>query len=331
MAVLEQQRSLEPERILDAIESSLASSSDSGAPGQVKGIRVAISKDGLIRVTHRTISPFPSTLDDALESVRPPSVRLDSMPTRVRTMDLEPLVFNKTDARGFYEAAKQRMGADPSVLSGIRETDRRCFDVILWNDEQTDTLEGPSAASAPTKLVTESSLANVVVEWVPPGGGRSRFVTPRTSTGMLDGLLRHWMVNKRLVEEEDVEVDELMRRVRDGSAHIWLCNSLRGVWRVELVDPPHYGNSTDANGAGRVKKTRFSSFIKGASRSNSMAGAPGSGPASASAPTQPEQRRTDIVHEQVADDLYGHKQGEAGKGKGKKKKGKEDKKDCIVM
>ncbi len=182
LPVLEQERSLEPDRILAAIESSLSSSTDGSGAGQVKGIRVAISKDGSIRVTQRSISPFPSTLQDGLGSARLPSVRFDAAPTRVRTMDLEPLVFNKTDARGFYEAAKQRVGADPSVLSGVRESDQRCFDVILWNDEQTDTLDDSSAATAPARLVTESSLANVVVEYTQTDGGRSRFVTPRTST-----------------------------------------------------------------------------------------------------------------------------------------------------
>ncbi|SPO31785.1 uncharacterized protein UTRI_06502_B [Ustilago trichophora] len=344
MPVLEQERSLDPERILDAIESSLASSTDATAPGQVKGIRVAIGKDGLIRVTHRNITPFPSTLEDGPEIAQLPSVRLDYMPTRVRTMDLEPLVFNKTDARGFYEAAKQRVGADPSVLSGVRDTDRRCFDVILWNDEQMDTLEGPSAASQSTRLVTETSLANVVLELLPPDGGKSRFVTPRTSTGMLDGLLRHWMVSKGIVEEEDVQVDYLMHRVREGSAYIWLCNSLRGVWRVELVDPPHYGDPNATAAAARaggkpVKKTRFSSLIKNPSRTNSSAGPSASAPAPASASAinniaapQQVESRTEAVHQEVADDLYGHKQGDSSKLKGKKKKAKDGKdKDCIIM
>ncbi|EST06847.1 Aminotransferase, class IV [Kalmanozyma brasiliensis GHG001] len=347
MPLLEQERSLQPERILEAIEASLASSEVGNATqGQVKGIRVAISRDGGIRVTQRNITPFPSTLDDGLSTTRPPSVRLDFMPTRVRTMDLEPIVFNKTDARGFYEAAKQRVGADPSVLSGVRETDDRCFDVILWNDEQTEMLEEASSVTAPTRLVTESSLANVLVEQVSPAGVQSRFVTPRTSTGMLDGLLRRWLVNKGLVEEADVELDELVRQVREGSAHIWLCNSLRGVWRVDLADPPRIGaaginaNATGSS-ASRVKKTRFSSFVRGASYKNAHNGAATtaapSGSAVAPPPAAPYQPET--VHNQVQDDLYGHKQdgsNSSGKGlnklKGKKTKaGKDDKKDCLVM
>ncbi len=337
MPLLEQERSLEPERILEAIEASLASSEDGQSThGQVKGIRVAIARDGSIRVTQRNITPFPITLEDGVGATRPPSVRLDFMPTRVRTLDLEPVVFNKTDARGFYEAAKQRVAADASVLSGVREADDRCFDVILWNDEQTDVEEGTAAVTAPTRLVTESSLANVLVEQIAPAGGKSRFVTPRTSTGMLDGLLRRWLVNKGVVEEEDVELDELVRRVREGSARIWLCNSLRGVWKVDLADPPRLGApginaGADANRATRVKKTRFSSFVRGASHNNANS-------SSAGAPSQAEQSPAAAVHNQVVDDLYGHRQdgsnGSGGKGLNKlkmKKGGKQDKKDCIVM
>ncbi|KAJ1603632.1 hypothetical protein NDA14_004129 [Ustilago hordei] len=336
MALLEQERSLEPQRILEAVESSLASSpADGGAEGQVKGIRVAINKDGSIKVTQRSISPFPSTVESGLTGVaQPPAVRLDAMPTRVRTMDLEPIVFNKTDARGFYEAAKQRAGADPSVLSGMRERDGRCFDVILWNDERTDTLDDNTAdaaapPSAANRLVTESSLANVVVELLQPNGGQSRFVTPRTSTGMLDGLLRHWLVEKGVVEEEDVQVDELYHCVREGTAQVWLCNSLRGIWRVDLADPPggtpHGNIAMGATAGGKTKQTRFSSFIRSYSRHNSYGPTPAAASDSAAVPPAiPEQ----AVHSQVADDLYGHKQGKKDK-KGKKIKG--DKKDCIIM
>ncbi|SPO48790.1 uncharacterized protein PSANT_06481 [Moesziomyces antarcticus] len=344
MAVLEQQGSLQPERILQAIESSLASSAAQDGEGAVKGIRVAIGRDGSIRVTQRTISAFPSMLDSGSNAARPPSVRLDAAPTRVRTMDLEPLVFNKTDARGFYEAAKQRVGADPSVLSGIREGDQRCFDVILWNDEQMDTLDQADAAipSAPKRLVTESSLANVVVELTGGGAGGSRFITPRTSAGMLDGLLRRWLVDKGVVDEQDIEVDELISWVRQGTAQLWLCNSLRGLWKVELVEGPlsavpagavgSAGAAGTAMGAGAAanegKKNRFSKLIKGSSR-----------PTNASARTQTgtssgfEARQSDAVHDQVIDDLYGHRQGGANQSKlqGRKGNKSKDDKNCTVM
>ncbi|KAI3486228.1 hypothetical protein L1887_50256 [Cichorium endivia] len=164
MAALEQQGSLQPDRVLQAIESSLASSAAQDGEGAVKGVRVAIGRDGSIRVTQRTISAFPSMLDIGSNAARPPSVRLDAAPTRCALWIWSRSCSTRRDARGFYEAAKQRVGADPSVLSGIREGDQRCFDVILWNDEQMDTLDQADAAipSAPKRLVTESSLANVM-------------------------------------------------------------------------------------------------------------------------------------------------------------------------
>ncbi|KAJ9476119.1 Ubiquitin carboxyl-terminal hydrolase MIY1 [Pseudozyma hubeiensis] len=327
MPLLEQERSLESERILAAIESNLsAGANGDSAPGQFKGIRVAIRRDGSIHVTQRTIAPFPSALNNGIGSHRPPSVRLDVQPTRVRTMDLEPIVFNKTDARGFYEAAKQRVGADASVLSGVRDTDGKCFDVILWNDEVEQVVDGSVAmVTSPTRLVTESSLANVLVEEVSADGGESRFVTPRTQTGMLDGLLRHWLVSKGLVQEEDVSLNELVGRVDSGSAHVWLCNSLRGVWKVDLVRMPQpIGDAAGLAAPSRVKKTRFSSFVRGAShsRSNNEAAA--------------DPRPAEAVHDEVIDDLYGHRQetssASGNKVKGKKvKKSKDDKKDCCIM
>ncbi|GAC95137.1 hypothetical protein PHSY_002712 [Pseudozyma hubeiensis SY62] len=335
MPLLEQERSLESERILAAIESKLSEDANGdSAPGQVKGIRVAIRRDGSINVTQRTIAPFPSTLNDGARVHRPPSVRLDLQPTRVRTMDLEPIVFNKTDARGFYEAAKQRVGADASVLSGMRETDGKCFDVILWNDEMEQVVDRSSAiVTSPTRLVTESSLANVLVEEVSADGGESRFVTPRTQTGMLDGLLRHWLVGKGLVTEEDVTLDELVGRVDSGVAHVWLCNSLRGVWKVDLLRMPQHDGYTTRLGAGnagadgapsRVKKTRFSSFVRRASHRESSSGAAA------------DPRPAEAVHDEVIDDLYGHRQetssASGNKLKGKKvKKNKDDKKDCCIM
>lgn len=327
MTVLERKRALDPERILEAIEASLSSAADDNGTGQVKGIRVAISKFGDIKVTQRAVSPFPSTVEDGLDAANP-SVRIDFVPTRVRTLDLEPLVFNKTDARGFYDAAKQRVGADSSVLSGMSGSDELCFDVLLWNDEQTDTLDAPDAAAQPKRLVTESSLANIIVELKQPSGGRSRFVTPRTSTGMLDGLLRRWMVSKHLVEEEDVNVDDLYYAVRDGSAQIWLCNSLRGVWKADLLYGPRNYVPPGLT-AGQRNRSRFSQLMR-PNRSNS--GTAGQAAASSNnAPFPAEQRPAAAVHDQAVEEVHSHKQGSIPK-KGKKgKKGKDDKKDCIIM
>ncbi len=80
---------------------------------------------------------------------------------------------------------------------------------------------------------------------------------------MLDGLLRRWLVDKNVVEEEDVNVDHLVRRVQEGSAQLWLCNSLRGLWKVELVDAARFaaapppGVAANASAAGKPKKNRF--------------------------------------------------------------------------
>ncbi|PWY99098.1 hypothetical protein BCV70DRAFT_124150 [Testicularia cyperi] len=358
---LQQQGALQADAILGAIDACLAQEvARSGPIGEVKGLRVGITPDGQIRVTVRSVTAFPSTVTtgEELAGRAPlPTVRWDTQPTRVRTLDLEPLVFNKTDARGFYEAAKYRALADPGVLSGVRPEDGRCFDVLLWNDEPTaippeaTDAQNSSSTAPPKRLVTESSIANVIVEYLPQhgegaaaaAGHRSRFVTSRTSAGMLDGLLRHWLVEHSIVEEANLVLDDVHRLVYTGGARLWLCNSLRGVWQVELVEnlafapPPQmpsngysagYNNTSSNAGAKKNNnKTRFSQLLGKGNSSTPQPNTAGTGTGGAAGSVRPPS----AVHESVMDDLHGHRQNASSK-PGKSKKGKDGKdKDCIIM
>lgn len=132
-----------------------------------------------------------------------PTVRLDPEPVRLSG----PLVSYKTDARAAYDAARQRvhgtLGAAPDG----------CFDVLLWHD----TPEG--------RVVTESSIANLVLE-----RGHGDLVTPVLSEGLLPGLLIQELVRQNVVRQDVIRVDDMHRASR-----LWLCNAVRGMFRVELV------------------------------------------------------------------------------------------------
>ncbi|SPO40552.1 uncharacterized protein PSFLO_06034 [Pseudozyma flocculosa] len=353
--LLKQRRVLEKQEILRAIDEAVSSAPPGGS--EVRGIRVAIKRGGRIEVHLRDLTPFPSSsslsgdADGGLAGRAPaPSVRIDTEPTRVRMLDLEPVVFNKTDARGFYEAAKVRASADPSVLSGVRPEDGRCFDVILWTDEALEGVQGGTPADAGASAsgaeaqVTESSIANVVVELLPPGSGAgapSRFVTPPTQLGMLDGLLRRRLVDEGLIDEEAVAVSRLRALVARGEARVWLCNSLRGVWQVELVDnlaftlPPagSQGQAAmaprrrDENG-GEAKK-RFSSLMR---KKSSSAAAAAAGTAAATSHRRDPSGNGGTGAGAGAGAGSGAGSAETDLTGGKKKKGAKGKDDkCVVM
>ena len=88
-----------------------------------------------------------------------------------------------------------------------------CFDVLLWHD----TPKG--------RVVTESSIANLVLE-----RDHGDLVTPVLSEGLLPGLLIQELVRQNVVRQDVIRVDDMHRASR-----LWLCNAVRGMFRVELV------------------------------------------------------------------------------------------------
>lgn len=287
MSGIEQRKALVHSTILDAIEDALAQEiGNSGAIGEVKGIRVGISQAGRIRVNIRTVLAFPSVVESTELAGRAPlpTVRFDTHPTRVRALNLEAVVANKTDARSLYDVAKYRAGADSGVLSGVRPEDGRCFDVIMWNDEISQ--------GGAQRFMTESSLANVIVEYLPTLlDNKSRFITPRASVGALDGLLRHWIVDHNLIEEADISIDELKPMLDHGMAQLWLCNSLRGVWRVDLVDhlplPPQQ-QQAQGSGIAHLHEQQ-------ASKKNSRFSRPPQQQSTSAAPTKGKKNKKDCT------------------------------------
>jgi para-aminobenzoate synthetase/4-amino-4-deoxychorismate lyase len=103
-------------------------------------------------------------------------------------------LFHKTTDRSIYE------GAVP-IIPGVD-------DVLLWNERGE---------------VTESRIANLIVSL------NGKLFTPPVSSGVLPGCLRRDLLERGEVSERVITIAEI------GSIdEVYLANSLRGVWKVEL-------------------------------------------------------------------------------------------------
>jgi len=117
---------------------------------------------------------------------------------------------HKSTDRSLYDSA------EPSI-DGVD-------DVILWNERGE---------------ITESRIANVIVTI------EGDMYTPPLSSGVLPGCLRRDLLARQEITERTITKDEMLR-----SDRVYLANSLRGVWCVELAvayrdgvceDPRHVG------------------------------------------------------------------------------------------
>ena len=112
----------------------------------------------------------------------------------------DEFLYHKTTNRVVYERARR-----PD-----------CDDVILWN---------------PSGEVTETTIANLVVEDVAEEVAGARRVTPPIACGLLPGTLRAELLATGEVSEAVVTVEQLKRAPR-----FWLVNSVRGWCEGVLVD-----------------------------------------------------------------------------------------------
>ena len=107
-----------------------------------------------------------------------------------------PYVSHKTTRRDIYDAALES-------VSGVD-------DVLLWNHRGE---------------VTESTIANVFIERA------GELVTPPVTAGLLPGVYRQRLLESGEAHEQTVTVEDLRR-----AQAIYLGNSVRGLWAVELVE-----------------------------------------------------------------------------------------------
>jgi para-aminobenzoate synthetase/4-amino-4-deoxychorismate lyase len=85
-------------------------------------------------------------------------------------------------------------------------------DVLLWNERGE---------------LTESTIANLVVTL------DGRQVTPPLSAGLLPGTFRAWLLENQQVVEAVVRLEDLKR-----CSAIFLANSVRGMWQVQVDEIP---------------------------------------------------------------------------------------------
>jgi para-aminobenzoate synthetase/4-amino-4-deoxychorismate lyase len=121
---------------------------------------------------------------------KPYRIRIAKTPINSR----DPFLYHKTTHRRIYEQ--------------VLVESHGCDDVLLWNER---------------KEVTESSIANVVVEM------DGRLLIPPVHCGLLPGTYRSLLLEQGKVTEEIINVQDLTKCSR-----IWLVNSVRGMWEVSL-------------------------------------------------------------------------------------------------
>jgi para-aminobenzoate synthetase/4-amino-4-deoxychorismate lyase len=126
-----------------------------------------------------------------------PPLRLALARASVDSSDV--FLFHKTTHRQVYEQALQE----------ARVRVPGCADVLLFNQRGE---------------VTESTIANVVVEM------DGHLTTPPLSCGLLAGTLRAELLERGVVQEACMTVEDLRTRI----TRLWLVNSVRG-WRAAAL------------------------------------------------------------------------------------------------
>lgn len=203
---------LEHSAMLDKLDGVLS------AISEAKRVRLAVRPDGEISVHHFALSPTPA-------ANTPVSVRLNTVGVGAALSRQEQVLMrHKTTARNLYDEARENVGA---TLLPTGKPAGTCFDVLLWQ-------EGGSDAQ---RYLTESSIANIVLELAEPGHGSSekQFVTPPSTRPFLPGLARQELVRRGLVRERDISIDDMRSELQRGGK-LWLVNALRGAWPVVLVE-----------------------------------------------------------------------------------------------
>lgn len=185
-------------------------SSESG----LRRVRLALDRRGEIEVT---VAPMSATAKEA----PPAQVRIDTRAIGEEAQRAGVLHY-KTSSRQTYDEARERVGATLG-MSNVSVVDP-CFDVLLCRHRN-------GYANSKKLLLTESSIANIIVEVFYPHA----FYTPTASqSALLPGLMRGELLERGLIREADLAVDDVVDMIRGNRARLWLCNALRGVFPVQL-------------------------------------------------------------------------------------------------
>jgi len=123
-----------------------------------------------------------------------------SCPVRLRLASKKidssnPFLYHKTTNRDIY------------ISAGISSPD--CDDTLLWNEKSE---------------ITETTIANIIVKL------DGELVTPPVSCGLLPGTYRAWLIDRKMVREQVITVDDLEK-----CSVIYTVNSVRKMREAVMV------------------------------------------------------------------------------------------------
>lgn len=85
-------------------------------------------------------------------------------------------------------------------------------------------------------FVTETSCSNIFII------KNQTIMTPKIENGLLDGIIRKWVIKNFLVKEEDILYKEL-----ECADEVFITNSLMGIMKVNRIDEFIYNNEAYTN------------------------------------------------------------------------------------
>lgn len=198
-------------------------SKSEGACSSSRRLRVSVDKTGKLKVITFDLKQKDSIV--ASQTVRLDLQSIDEQKT--------PEIFYryKTSHREMYDSARLRVNANlgslafPSNTSSPTKQIGSCFDVLMIQK---------TGQNHQKSYITESSIANVLLYL----HETSEIITPSSITGLhfLPGIFRQELLERGLVKEQNISVDRLMSDLKANRATLYLCNALRGIIPVTLLE-----------------------------------------------------------------------------------------------
>ncbi|PVU91227.1 hypothetical protein BB560_006141 [Smittium megazygosporum] len=140
------------------------------------------------------IQSIPSTSDNEIKTVTVSKLAVNTN---------SPFVLNKTTHRDIYDYAKHSSNKD-------------VFDIILRNSEDQ---------------ITETTIANVAIQSTALSEDKNMaLITPPTSSGLLDGTMRQFLLNESKLCEKIISVKDI-RNAKDQGLKIYCFNSVRELYQ----------------------------------------------------------------------------------------------------
>jgi branched-subunit amino acid aminotransferase/4-amino-4-deoxychorismate lyase len=193
-------QSLQASEVRKKIEAAVKSND---GKGPTRRVRMSVNREGAIEVN--TFAMAQQSSSTTL------TVRFDD-DSRIAEQTPTILFKYKTSHRQMYDDARSRVNA----TLGMEGQGQTCFDVIMLQ----------------SSFVTESSIANVLMHSHQDG---QIYTPPACELPLLPGLMREELLSRGLIVEKKRSKEQLVADLSSGKASLYLCNALRGIIPVSLV------------------------------------------------------------------------------------------------